>query len=126
MKKSFLWSGVFMVVFLAVALIATQATAAGKETGMKPKASEMKPVRSGAVYVMSGKIKAVDLQYDTAVIDCPEGKRVFTVAGPLAHKADLLKGGKPTQLKDFKEGERVTVKWKAVPDGHLILMLSAK
>jgi hypothetical protein len=126
MKKSFLLSGVSMVVFLSVALVPTEATAAGKETGMKPKASATKAVKSGEVYVMSGKVKAVDLQYDTAVIDCHEGKKIFTVAGPLAPKAELRKGGKPAHLKDFEEGESVSVKWKAVPEGHLILMLTAK
>jgi hypothetical protein len=126
MKKSFFLSGILMVVFLAAALVATQATAAGKEMRMKPKASEMKAVKSGGVYVMSGKVQSVDLQAETAVINCPEGKEMFTVAGPLAPKAELTKGGKPTQLQDFKEGESVTVKWKAVPQGHLILMLSAK
>jgi hypothetical protein len=115
-----------MVIFVSVALVATQATAAGKETGMKAKASAMKAVKSGEVYVMSGKIQAVDLQAETAVINCPEGKEMFTVAGPLAPKAELTKGGKPAQLKDFKEGENVTVKWKTAPEGHLILMLTAK
>jgi hypothetical protein len=123
MKKSIFLAGVLMVVILSVGLVATQAVAAGK---MKPKASEMKAVKSGEVYAMSGKIKGVYPQWDTAVIECHEGKKVFTVAGPLAPKAELKKGGKPTQLKDFQEGERVTVKWKAVPEGHLILMLSAK
>jgi hypothetical protein len=126
MKKSSFLSGVLMVGFLSVSLAATEATAAGKETGMKPNASEMKAVKSGEVYVMSGKIQGVYPQWDTAVINCREGKEIFTVAGPLAPKAELKKGGKPAQLKDFKEGESVTVKWKAVPEGHLILMLSAK
>jgi hypothetical protein len=126
MKKSFFWSGILMVVFLAAALVATQATAAGKGMGMKPKASEMKAVKSGGVYVMSGKLEGVYPQWNTAVINCPEGKEMFTVAGSLAPKAELRKDGKPAQLQDFKEGESVTVKWKAVPEGHLILMLSAK
>ena len=126
MKKSFLWSGVLLVVFLSVALVATQATAAGKETEMKAKASEMKSAKSNEVYAMSGKIKAMDLQDETAVIECPVGKKMFTVAGPLAPKAELKKGGKPAQLKDFEEGESVNVKWKAVAQGHLILMLTAK
>jgi hypothetical protein len=60
------------------------------------------------------------------LIDCPEGKQVFTVAGPFAPKATSLIGGKHAQSKDFKAGENVTVKWKAVPGDHLILMLSAK
>jgi hypothetical protein len=77
---------------------------------------------------MSGKITTVDLKDNTAVIDCPEGKgkEIFTVAGPIAPEAKLEKGGKAAQLKDFKEGESVTVKWKAVQDGHLILRLAAK
>jgi hypothetical protein len=126
MKKSFFWSGMLMVVFMAVALIATPAIAAEKEMGMKPKSVEMKPVKTGEVYVMSGKLQGVYPQWGTAVIECPVGKQVFTVAGPFAPKAELLKGGKPAQMGAFKEGENVTVKWKAVPDGHLILMLSAK
>ena len=116
-----------IVLFLALALISTQAAAAGKETGMTPKAAETKgAVSSGKVYEMSGKITAVDVADNTAVIECPEGKKMFTVAGPFDSKAVLKKGGKVSKLEDFKAGEQVQVKWKAVPDGHLILMLSAK
>jgi hypothetical protein len=116
-----------MVLFLAVALISTQAVAAGKETGTTPKAAETKgAVSSGEVYEMSGKITAIDIKDNTVVIACPEGKKIFTVAGPLDSKAVLKKGGKVSKLEDFKAGEQVHVKWKTVPDGHLILMLSAK
>jgi hypothetical protein len=127
MKKSFFWSGVLMATFLSVALVVAQANAVGTQTAMKSK-SEMKASKNGEVYVMSGKVKVVDLKDNTAVINCPidNGKEIFTVAGPLAHNAKLEIGGKPTELKNFKEGEDVTVKWEAVPDGHLILRLAAK
>jgi hypothetical protein len=127
MKKSFFSCALSVILLLAVALIATPATAAGKEMGMKAKAAEMKAAKTvGKMFVMSGKIKGVYPQWGTAVIDCPEGNQIFTVAGPFASNAELLKGGKPAQLEEFKEGESVTVKWKTVPNGHLILMLSAK
>jgi len=127
MNRSVFSRGFWMVLFVTVALMATQAAAAGKETGMTPKAAEMKgAVSSGKVYTMSGKITTVDVQDNTAVIECPEGKHMFTVAGPLDSKAVLKKGGKASKLQDFKAGEQVQVQWKAVPDGHLLLMLSAK
>jgi hypothetical protein len=126
MKKKVSVGGVLASLFLMVALIVTQATAAEKAVGATSKATEMKPAASGPVYVMSGKLQGVYPQWGTAVINCPEGKQTFTVAGPFAPKAKLSIGGKPEQMKDFKTGENVTVKWEAVPEGHLILMLSAK
>ena len=127
MNRSIFSRGWWVVLFLAVALIGTQAAAAGKEMGMKSKASETKgAVSSGKVYTMSGKITAVDVPDNTAMIECPEGKKMFTVAGALDPKAVLKKGGKASKLQDFKVGEQVEVKWHSGPDGHLILMLSAK
>ena len=132
MKKSVSNIALLVVLFLAVALNGTLAMAAEMKTGMaaksfaKDEAADVKATRMGEVFLMSGKIQALDLQHDTAVIDCPVGGKIFTVGGPLAPKAVLKKGGKAAQLKDFRQGEAVSVKWKAVPEGHLILMLSAK
>ena len=115
-----------MVLFFTVALSGTQAAAAGKETGMTPKAAETKgAMSSGKVYTLSGKVVAVNVAGHTAVIDCPEGKKMFTVAGPLDPKAILKKGGKACKLENFKIGEKVEVKWRSGPEGHRIFMLSA-
>jgi hypothetical protein len=126
MKKTVSLGGVLASLLLAVALVATQATAAEKAMGAKSKAPAMKTASSGPVYVMSGKLQGVYPEWGTAVINCPEGKQIFTVAGSFAPKAKLLIGGKPAQMQDFKAGENVTVKWEAVPGGHLILVLSVK
>jgi hypothetical protein len=127
MSRSIFSKGWWTVLFLALAFIGTHAVATEKEAGMKSKASETKgAMASGKVYTMSGKITAVDVADNTVVIACPEGKKMFTVAGPLDSKALLKKGGKVSKLEDFKAGEQVQVKWKTVSDGHLILMLEAK
>ncbi len=80
------------------------------------------------VYVMKGKITAVDVPDHTVVINVPLGKKeVFTVAGPLAPDATLKKGAeKDVTLKDFHKGEWVTVKWRHTDSGHLILSLAGK
>ena len=80
------------------------------------------------VYVMKGKITAVDVPDHTVVINVPLGKKgVFTVAGPLAPNATLKKGSEQNvTLKDFHKGEWVTVKWQHTDSGHLILSLMGK
>lgn len=121
-----------VVVFLILAWIAGPAAAAQAQTGMSPKAFErdhqadMQAVKTGKVFVMTGKITAVDPQYQTVVIDCPRSGGAFTVGGPLAAKAQLRRGGKTARLGDFSAGDPVSVKWKATPNGHLILTLNGK
>ncbi len=88
------------------------------------------PVTASAprVYVMRGKIVAVDVPDNTVVVNVPlEKKEIFTVAGPLAPDAVLKKGAaRNVTLKDFHEGEWVTVKWQHTQDGHLIKALIGK
>ncbi|MEJ2164657.1 MAG: hypothetical protein P8X90_03945 [Desulfobacterales bacterium] len=132
MKKVSLFGTICMSLLLAVFMIAPRATAAGKTVMMSEKtykaehAADMQAEKMGEIFVMSGTLTAAVPEYNTAVIECPVGGQMFTVAGPLAHKAVLKKGGKSVQLQDFKEGEKVKVKWQATENGHLILMLAAK
>ncbi len=101
-----------VVVFLMV-LIAPSAPAAA--TGPK-------------TYKMIGKISAIDLKFNTVVIDVPlTEKKIFTVAGPLAKDVTLKKGNKKNvTLKDFKVGDKVVVEWEPTPEGHLIKRLVSK
>jgi hypothetical protein len=76
---------------------------------------------------MTGKISAIDLVYDTVVIEVPmEKSKMFTVGGPLASDARVIKDGQTAGLDDFKVGERVTVKWHSTPQGHVIDRLASK
>ena len=132
MKKLSLIGTVCMSLLVAVFMVVPRATAAGNTVKMSEKtfkaeqAADTKAEKMGEVFIMSGKVKAAEAQYHTAVVECPVGGQTFTVAGPLAPKAVLKKGGKSVELKDFKEGEHVQVKWQATENGHLILMLAAK
>jgi hypothetical protein len=132
MKKVSLFGTICMSLLVAVFMVAPRATAAGKTVTMSEKtykaehAADMKAEKMGAVFIMSGTVKAAEPQYNTAVVECPVGGQMFTVAGPLAPQAVLKKGGKSAQLQDFKEGEHVKVKWQATENGHLILMLATK
>jgi hypothetical protein len=78
------------------------------------------------IYEMRGEITAIDLAYDTVVIEVPLAGKTFTVGGPLAPDAVVKRNDKPAQLSDFRIGEWVTVKWKTTEKGHLILFLRAK
>jgi hypothetical protein len=75
---------------------------------------------------MVGDITALDLAYNTVVIEVPLEGRLFTVGGPLSHDAILRKGILSVDLVDFMVGDRVTVEWKASEEGHLVFMLQAK
>ena len=77
-------------------------------------------------YKMTGKISAIDLAYNTVVIQVPMASKIFTVGGPLAPDAKLRKDNKMATLNDFKVGERVTVNWHSTPQGHVIDRLVAK
>jgi hypothetical protein len=85
---------------------------------------------SKEIIKMVGKITAIDLMHKTVVVDVPVGKtaseeHIFTVGGPLAPDAKLIKGSRSAKLKDFEVGDRVTVIWKPIETGHLILSLKA-
>jgi hypothetical protein len=77
-------------------------------------------------YLMTGKISAIDLAYDTVVIEVPMVSKTFTVGGPLALDARVIKDDQTAGLDDFKVGEQVTVKWHSTPQGHVIDRLVAK
>jgi hypothetical protein len=78
------------------------------------------------IYQMSGDITAIDLDYHTVVVEVPLGEKTFTVGGPLSLKAVLKRDSKSVSLEDFRVGDRVTVKWEANEQGHIILSLNAK
>jgi len=77
------------------------------------------------LFLMTGKIAAIDSAFNTVVIEVPLGEKMFTVGGPLSSKATLTKGGQPANLSDFAVGEQVKVKWKATGEGHLIEMMQS-
>jgi len=78
------------------------------------------------IYRMSGDITAIDLKYNTVVVEVPLAGKTFTVGGPLSSKAVLKKDKRSVGLEDFRVGDRVTVKWEATEQGHIILSLNAK
>lgn len=85
---------------------------------------------STEVIKMVGEITAIDLTHKTVVVEVPVGKtafeeQLFTVGGSLSPDAELIKGNRSADLEDFKVGDRVTVKWKPIKTGHLILSLQA-
>jgi len=78
------------------------------------------------IYKMVGDITAIDLTYNTVVVEVPLVGKTFTVGGPLSSEAVVQKGGQSADLADFQVGDRVTVKWKLTEKGHLIVFLKAK
>ncbi|MFW6115292.1 MAG: hypothetical protein ACOC6E_03240 [Thermodesulfobacteriota bacterium] len=77
---------------------------------------------------MVGKIAAIDFMHRTVVVEVPVGKaafeeQLFTVGGPLSHDAELKRGGSSAKLEDFSVGDQVTVLWKTIDTGHLLLSL---
>lgn len=84
-------------------------------------------VTGDKIYIMTGTLSALNLEYNTAVIEVPlDNGQTFTVGGPLAANAILKIGGHCAMLKDFSVGEKVTVKWRSTDSGHLILALISK
>lgn len=71
-------------------------------------------------YKMTGKIRGIDLNHQTIVIDVTLGSKMFTVGGPLAPDAKLTKNGEPAKLRDFSVDEQVTVIFHSTDQGHLI------
>lgn len=80
----------------------------------------------GNTYLMTGKISAINLAYDTVVIEVPMQSKSFTVGGPLASDARVIKDNQAASLDDFQVGEQVTVKWHSTPQGHVIDRLVAR
>jgi len=81
---------------------------------------------AGPVYQMKGEVAAIDLEYNTVVVEVPvKGGQMLTVGGPLSSEALLQKGGKKVGLADFKVGEQVWVKWRLTDKTHVILFLKA-
>ena len=78
------------------------------------------------VYHMNGEIAAIDLKYNTAVVEVPIAGRMATVGGPLFPGVVVEKAGKSVDLGSFKAGDRVIVKWQVTDKGHTILALKAK
>jgi hypothetical protein len=81
---------------------------------------------SERIYQMVGDITAIDLKYNTVVVEVPLAGKTFTIGGPLSSEAVLERAGQSVALADFEQGDRVTVKWEATGEGHLILLLRAK
>jgi hypothetical protein len=77
------------------------------------------------LYMMTGKIVAIDQRFNTVVIEVPLGEKMFTVGGPLSSGSTLRKDGQPAGLTDFSVGDQVRVKWRATDGGHLIEMMQS-
>lgn len=78
------------------------------------------------IYQMAGDITAIDLEYNTVVVEVPLKGKMLTVGGPLSSEAVLKKGGQLVSISDFRVGDRVMVKWKLTEQGHTILALMAR
>lgn len=78
------------------------------------------------IYQMEGDITAIDLEYNTVVVEVPLKGKMLTVGGALSPEAVLKKGGQVVSLSDFHVGDRVMVKWKLTEQGHTILALNAR
>ncbi len=81
---------------------------------------------AGQAGTVSGKISDVDSGSNTVVVEVPKGKQMFTVAGPLAPKANVSRGGKPAKLSDFKKGDSVSVRYSRSDNGPVINSISSK
>jgi hypothetical protein len=77
-------------------------------------------------YRMRGDLTAIDLKYNTAVIEVPVKGKMFTVGGALSPEAILKRGGRSVELGDFQVGDRVTVIWESTKKGPMILSLKVK
>ncbi len=130
MKKSFLRG--IVVAFLAVVWAVGLAAAGQEQAGMSDKEfdklhkADMQAEKGGKVFLMSGKIAAINLPTRNVVIESPTNGQIFTVGGPVSPNAVLKIGGNSARLDDFGLGTSVTVKWQATKNGPVILMLKAK
>ena len=113
--KRFAW--VLGITVIAAGLTAAPAWAAAQHGHAAAAA------KSGSA---SGKVTAVDTTANTIVVDVGQGKKMSTVAGPLAPKATLTRSGKTAKLSDFKSGDNVSVSYSSGADGPVINKVSAK
>jgi hypothetical protein len=81
------------------------------------------PYADDRVHTLSGNITAIDLDYDTVVVDVPMGDQELTVGGPVVENAELSKNGREADLNDFEVGDRVVVTWERTDKGVLIQRL---
>lgn len=107
-SEKILWVAIAMAVTLFTAGLLSPAVAAEK------------------MYKMSGEITAINTVHDTVVVEVPMGKKMFTVAGPLASDAKLMKNGRKANLSDFRAGEKATVTFHSNMDGHVIDSLTSR
>jgi hypothetical protein len=106
-------SAVFWVALAAAALLAMGTT-------LQQASAEEKS------YLMTGEIAAIDMSFQTVVIEAPLGDQSFTVGGPLSRNARLVKNGRAAELSDFDVGDKVSVVWRATPSGHIIEKLESR
>jgi hypothetical protein len=79
-----------------------------------------------ASYAMIGEITAIDLKFNTIVVQVPMGDRLFTVGGPLAAEARLFRQNRDAGLEAFNVGETVVVRWHSTKNGHIIDRLTLR
>ncbi|MGD9041593.1 MAG: hypothetical protein PVH82_18270 [Desulfobacteraceae bacterium] len=77
-------------------------------------------------YADKGAITAIDISYNTVVVEIPLGGKMCTVAGPLSADAVLKKAGRPATLAQFVTGDKVIVKWRSTEKGHIIEALKTE
>ncbi|MCF8050498.1 MAG: hypothetical protein K9L59_04620 [Desulfobacterales bacterium] len=77
-------------------------------------------------YLMTGVIAAIDMSFQTVVIEAPQGDQSFTVGGPLSRNARLISNGRAAGLSDFKVGDKVSVVWRATSFGHIIEKIESR
>jgi hypothetical protein len=106
-KRSFFWVGIAAAIILAMGA-AIQASAEENS------------------YLMTGEITAIDMSFDTVVIEAPLGADSFTVGGPLSPDARVIKNGRSADLSDFTVGDKVSVVWRATASGHVIEKIECK
>ena len=70
-----------------------------------------------------GKLTAVNLDWDTVVVEVPVAGKQLTVAGELAAGANVTKNKQLADLKDLVLNETVKVTWRVTDKGHNILEL---
>jgi hypothetical protein len=59
------------------------------------------------MYQMQGKITAIDTATNTVVVEVLQGKKPFTVGGPLSPTAVVTKGGQTISLSALQVGDHV-------------------
>jgi hypothetical protein len=77
------------------------------------------------LHIMHGEVASVDINHQTIVVEVPMGKGLFTVGGKVTSKTRLIKGIIKVPLSSFKIGEKVVIRWRGTPDGHLIESVTA-